>query len=222
MDSYYQNLCGHFTWRLHIPYTMKIKFLRTRAGIVDGGMPTAINWHSPAVHQDGYIRDPGFPDVVQHVNQGCGVLWDCQIRPASEEVVVQGVGLWWITFLHTVILTRLDVTSWLTCVSRLRAKQTLTIIWLRCLSQAFEYVGMQYHALSPVPPPTHVHHSPHGTWGSWFLFQTCHCWTCHREILRSSLHFCATGYWEAFNPYFSLLSTCVEMHTYKYIRTYTP
>ena len=46
-----------------------------------------------AVHYDGYIRDPGLPDMVQHADQGGGVLWDSIVRPTSEEVVVQGVGL---------------------------------------------------------------------------------------------------------------------------------
>ena len=59
------------------------------------------NPDSPAVHYDGYIRDSGLPDMVQHADQGCGVLGDSVVRPTSEEVVVQGVGLWWVTSLHT-------------------------------------------------------------------------------------------------------------------------
>ena len=51
------------------------------------------NADSPAVHYDGYIRDPGLPDMVQHADQGCGVLGNSVVRPTSEEVVVQGVGL---------------------------------------------------------------------------------------------------------------------------------
>ena len=46
---------------------------------------------SPAVHQDGHIRDPGIPDMVQHADQGGGVLWDTIVWPASEEVVIKGV-----------------------------------------------------------------------------------------------------------------------------------
>ena len=47
----------------------------------------------PAVHQDGHIRDPGIPDMVQHADQGGGVLWDTIIWPASEEVVIQSMSL---------------------------------------------------------------------------------------------------------------------------------
>ena len=45
------------------------------------------------MHQDGYSRDPGIPDMVQHADQGGGVLWDSVVRPTSEEVVIQGAGL---------------------------------------------------------------------------------------------------------------------------------
>ena len=51
------------------------------------------NADSPAVHYNGYIRDPGLPDMVQHADQRGGVLGDSVVRPTSEEVVVQGVGL---------------------------------------------------------------------------------------------------------------------------------
>ena len=47
----------------------------------------------PAVHQDGDIRDPGIPDMVQHADQGSGVFWDTIVWPASEEVVIQSTGL---------------------------------------------------------------------------------------------------------------------------------
>ena len=50
------------------------------------------NNDAPAVHYNGYIRDPGIPDMVQHADQGGGVLWDSVVRPASEEVVIQSVG----------------------------------------------------------------------------------------------------------------------------------
>ena len=43
------------------------------------------------MHYNGYIRDSGLPDMVQHANQGCGVLWDSVVRPTSEEVVVKNV-----------------------------------------------------------------------------------------------------------------------------------
>ena len=49
------------------------------------------NKDSPAVHQDGHIRDPGISDMVQHADQGGGVLWDTIVWPASEEVVIKGV-----------------------------------------------------------------------------------------------------------------------------------
>ena len=51
------------------------------------------NKASPAVDYDGYIRDPGIPDMVQHADQGGGVLWGSIIRPTSEEVVIQSVCL---------------------------------------------------------------------------------------------------------------------------------
>ena len=51
------------------------------------------NKASPAVHYDGYIRDPGIPDMVQHADQGGGVLWGSVVRPTSEEVVIQSVCL---------------------------------------------------------------------------------------------------------------------------------
>ena len=44
------------------------------------------------MYYDRYIRDPGLPDMVQHVDQGGGVLWDSVVRPTSEEVVVKNVG----------------------------------------------------------------------------------------------------------------------------------
>ena len=49
--------------------------------------------YSPAVHQEGDISDPGIPDVVQHADQGGGVLWDTIVWPASEEVVIQSTRL---------------------------------------------------------------------------------------------------------------------------------
>ena len=58
-----------------------------RCSLVDGGKA------SPAVHQDGCIRDSGTPDMVQHAGQGGGVFWDSRVGPTSEEVVIQGVCL---------------------------------------------------------------------------------------------------------------------------------
>ena len=43
------------------------------------------------MHYDGYIRDSGLPDMVQHADQRGGVLWDSIVRPTSEEVVVKNV-----------------------------------------------------------------------------------------------------------------------------------
>ena len=57
------------------------------------GMASPYVLSSPAVHQGGYVQDPGIPDMVQHADQGGGVLRDSVVRPASEEVVVQGAGL---------------------------------------------------------------------------------------------------------------------------------
>ena len=63
-----------------------------------GGAAGVVYWwkifcdcDSPAVHQDRYIRDPGIPNMVQHADQGGGVLWDSVVRPTSEEVVIKGV-----------------------------------------------------------------------------------------------------------------------------------
>ena len=59
-------------------------------GLSDGhGTRILIETHR-AVHYDGYMRDPGIPDMVQHADQGGGVLWDSVVRPTSEEVVVVG------------------------------------------------------------------------------------------------------------------------------------
>ena len=58
------------------------------------------NKASPAVHYDGYSRDSGIPDMVQHADQGGGVLWDSVVRPTSEEVVIQGAGLCWVMCLY--------------------------------------------------------------------------------------------------------------------------
>ena len=58
------------------------------------------NKDTPAVHYDGCIRDPGIPDMVQHADQGGGVLWDSVVRPTSEEVVLQSACLCWVTRLH--------------------------------------------------------------------------------------------------------------------------
>ena len=34
------------------------------------GEDSCYDWHfSPAMDQDGYIRDPGIPDMVQHADQ---------------------------------------------------------------------------------------------------------------------------------------------------------
>ena len=45
------------------------------------------------MHQDGHIRDPGIPDMAQHVDQGGGTFWDSVVGPTSEEVVIQGACL---------------------------------------------------------------------------------------------------------------------------------
>ena len=62
-------------------------------GLSDGHGSRILIETQSAVHYDGYMRDPGIPDMVQHADQGGGVLWDSVVRPTSEEVVVQGVGL---------------------------------------------------------------------------------------------------------------------------------
>ena len=67
-----------------------------------GRCSTYSGWDAPAVHYNGYIHDPGFPDMMKHADQGGGVLWDSVVWPASEEVVIQSAGLWWIARLHMV------------------------------------------------------------------------------------------------------------------------
>ena len=48
---------------------------------------------SPAVDYNWSVRDPTFPDMIQHTDKRCWVLGYTIVRPSSEQVVVDSVTL---------------------------------------------------------------------------------------------------------------------------------